>query len=122
VALRAVTAMAAYQIKEEKTKGTLEAGKLADLVILDRNPLKVESKAIKSIAVEETIKEGQTIFRKSASTASAADDPGAAVAAAGCDCRVRPSVVPRFRPLGEADRDSLSRLAAAAASSGGSGL
>jgi len=122
VALRAVTAMAAYQIKEENSKGTLEAGKLADLVILDRNPLKVDSKAIKSIAVEETIKEGRTIFRKSASTASTAGDPGAAVAAAGCDCRVRPSVVPTFRPMGQADRDSLSRLAAAAASSRGSGL
>jgi predicted amidohydrolase YtcJ len=117
VALRAVTAMAAYQIKEEKTKGTLEAGKLADLVILDKNPLKVESKAIKSIAVVETIKEGRTIFQKPASTASTADDPGAAVASVGCDCHVRPSFATRIRPMGKADRDSLSRLAAAAASS-----
>jgi hypothetical protein len=109
--------MAAYQIKEEKTKGTLEAGKLADLVILDKNPLKVESKAIKSIAVVETIKEGRTIFQKPASTASTADDPGAAVASVGCDCHVRPSFATRIRPMGKADRDSLSRLAAAAASS-----
>ena len=63
-ALRAVTAMAAYQLKEEKTKGTLEAGKLADLVVLDKNPLKVESTTIKGIAVLETIKEGKTVFTK----------------------------------------------------------
>lgn len=62
-ALRAVTATAAYQLKEEKTKGTLEAGKLADLVILAANPLKVEPTAIKDIVVVETIKEGKTVYR-----------------------------------------------------------
>ncbi|MCE2725882.1 MAG: amidohydrolase [Planctomycetaceae bacterium] len=65
-ALRAVTATAAYQLKEEKTKGTLEAGKLADLVILEKNPLTVEPTTIKDIAVMETIKEGKTVWRRSA--------------------------------------------------------
>ena len=64
VALRAVTAYPAYQIKEEKTKGTLEEGKLADLVILEQNPLKVDPKTIKDIKVLETIKEGQTVFER----------------------------------------------------------
>jgi predicted amidohydrolase YtcJ len=63
-ALQAVTSMAAYQIKEEASKGTLEAGKLADLVILEKNPLKTEPNQIANIAVLETIKEGQTIYRK----------------------------------------------------------
>ncbi|MEI8210970.1 MAG: amidohydrolase [Planctomycetota bacterium] len=63
-ALRAVTAVAAYQLKEEKSKGTLEAGKLADLVILQSNPLKVESTTIKDIVVVETIKEGRTVFSR----------------------------------------------------------
>ncbi|MEI7970436.1 MAG: amidohydrolase [Betaproteobacteria bacterium] len=63
VALLGVTRFAAYQIKEERSKGTLEAGKLADLVILDRNPLKVDPRAIKDIRVLQTIKEGRTIFR-----------------------------------------------------------
>ncbi len=63
-ALRAVTATAAYQLKEEKTKGTLEPGKLADLVILDKNPLKVEPTTIKDIAVVETIKEGRTVYTR----------------------------------------------------------
>jgi len=61
-ALRAVTATAAYQIKEEQTKGTLEAGKLADLVILEKNPLKVDPLTIKDIQVLETIKEGRTVY------------------------------------------------------------
>ena len=63
-ALRAVTATAAYQLKEEKTKGTLEVGKLADLVILEKNPLTVEPATIKDIAVIETIKEGKTVWRR----------------------------------------------------------
>jgi predicted amidohydrolase YtcJ len=66
VGLRAVTAMAAFQLKEEQSKGTLEAGKLADLVVLDRNPLKVDPKTIKDIRVVETIKEGATIYRQGA--------------------------------------------------------
>ena len=63
-ALKAITEWSAYQHYEESTKGTLEAGKLSDLVILDRNPLKVEPDQIKDIEVLETIKEGVTVFRK----------------------------------------------------------
>jgi predicted amidohydrolase YtcJ len=63
VALKAVTAYAAFQIKEENAKGTLEEGKLADMVILEQNPLKVDPKTIKDIRVMETIKEGETVFR-----------------------------------------------------------
>jgi len=58
--------MAAYQLKEEASKGTLEAGKLADLVILEKNPLKVESTTIKDVVVLETIKEGKTVFTRAA--------------------------------------------------------
>ena len=47
----------------EGWKGSLEPGKLADLVILDRNPLTVDPAAIKDIKVVQTIKEGQTIYR-----------------------------------------------------------
>jgi len=65
-ALRAVTVMAAYQIKEEKSKGSLEPGKLADLVIIERNPLKVDPGSIGTIRVVETIKEGQPVYRISA--------------------------------------------------------
>ncbi len=61
-ALKSITINAAYQYFEEKTKGSLEPGKLADLVILDKNPLKVEQMAIKDIKVVETIKEGKSIY------------------------------------------------------------
>jgi hypothetical protein len=63
-ALKAVTANAAWQIKEETSKGTLEVGKLADLVILERNPLTVDPATIKDIPVLETIKEGRSIYRR----------------------------------------------------------
>jgi predicted amidohydrolase YtcJ len=61
--LKAMTLWAAEQYGEQASKGSLEAGKLADLVILDRNPLTVEPLAIKDIRVVETIKEGKTLFR-----------------------------------------------------------
>ena len=63
-ALKMVTINAAHQYFEEDKKGTLESGKIADLVILSGNPLKVDPMAIKDIAVEETIKEGITVYRK----------------------------------------------------------
>jgi hypothetical protein len=61
-ALRAITINAAHQYGEEKTKGSIEPGKIADLVILDTNPLKVDPNAIKDIKVLETIKEGHTVY------------------------------------------------------------
>lgn len=61
-ALQAITLDAAYMYKEEATKGSLEVGKLADLVILDKNPLTVKPDAIKDIKVMETIKGGKTVY------------------------------------------------------------
>jgi len=63
-ALRAITIWSAYQHFEEIKKGSLKEGKLADFVILDDNPLKVEPMVIKDIKVEETIKEGKTIYKE----------------------------------------------------------
>ena len=63
-AIKAVTKNAAYQYFEEDIKGTLKEGKLADLIILDKNILKVDPMEIKNIQVLETIKEGETIFKK----------------------------------------------------------
>jgi len=61
-ALKALTVNAAYQYREEKTKGTLELGKLADLVILSANPTTVEPDAIRNITVVETFKDGKSIY------------------------------------------------------------
>ena len=62
-AIRAVTINGAYQYFEEDTKGSIEEGKVADFVILDKNPLKVDKSQIKDIKVLETIKEDITIFK-----------------------------------------------------------
>jgi predicted amidohydrolase YtcJ len=63
-ALKMVTINAAHQYFEEDKKGTLECGKLADLVILSDNPLKIDPMEIKEIMVEETIKEGVSVYQK----------------------------------------------------------
>ncbi|MFM9088665.1 MAG: amidohydrolase [Cyanobium sp.] len=62
-ALKALTIEAAWQIREEGEKGTIEAGKLADLVILDADPTAVPSADILKIAVVETFKEGKSVYR-----------------------------------------------------------
>ncbi len=61
-ALKAITLDGASMYREESSKGSLEIGKLADLVILSDNPLTVEPMKIKDIRVLETIKEGKTVF------------------------------------------------------------
>ncbi len=63
-ALKAITINAAYQWDEEKEKGSLKVGKKADLVILDKNPLKVPKAEIRNIKVMETIKDGKSVYHR----------------------------------------------------------
>ena len=63
-AIKAMTIWPAYQHFEEDHKGSLEVGKLADLVILDRNPLEIDPASIKDIVVLETIKAGRSIYSR----------------------------------------------------------
>ena len=62
--LKSLTLWSAYQHFEEKTKGSLEVGKLADMIILSENPLTVDPMAIAEIEVLSTIKEGKVVFTK----------------------------------------------------------
>ena len=61
--LKAMTIWPAYQHFEEQAKGSLEVGKLADFVILSKDPTAVAPTTIADIQVTETIKEGATVFR-----------------------------------------------------------
>jgi predicted amidohydrolase YtcJ len=61
-ALRAVTIDAAFQHFEEDLKGSLEPGKLADLVILARSPLAEPAEGLASIPVLETIVGGESVW------------------------------------------------------------
>ena len=63
-AFKAITLWGAYQHFEEERKGSIEVGKLADLVILSDNPLTVDPMAINQIEVLETIKEGKTVWKR----------------------------------------------------------
>jgi predicted amidohydrolase YtcJ len=62
VALEAMTSWSAYQHFEEKTKGSIEPGKLADFVVLSGNPLTVDRAKLAELKVRETIKEGHTVY------------------------------------------------------------
>ena len=61
-ALRSITSEAAWQNFEEKDRGSIEPGKLADFVILDRNPLTVSPMEIRDVRVMETIIGGERVF------------------------------------------------------------
>jgi predicted amidohydrolase YtcJ len=63
-ALQTITSWGAWQHFEEDSKGSLAKGKLADMVILDKNPLKVDPMTLKDIKVMETIKEGNRVYQR----------------------------------------------------------
>ena len=64
-ALKSLTIWPAYQHFEEGSKGSLEVGKLADLVILSKDPTAIDPETLDTIVVLETIKEGDTIYEAS---------------------------------------------------------
>ena len=61
-ALKALTIWAAYQHFEESIKGSLEVGKQADFVVLDADPLTVETTNIKNMKVLKTVNNDKTVF------------------------------------------------------------
>ncbi|WOK37229.1 amidohydrolase [Sphingomonas sp. C3-2] len=56
------TRNAAWQIHEEKEKGTIAVGKQADLVVLDADPLKISVKNLDGIKIDRTISDGTEIY------------------------------------------------------------
>ena len=61
-ALRIYTMHSAYASFEEDVKGSIEVGKLADLVVLGADPTQIDPFGIKDIAVERTIVGGKTVY------------------------------------------------------------
>ncbi len=59
-----MTIWAARQHFEEWTKGSLEVGKVADLVILSEDPRKVDPRKLSELLVLETVKAGRTVYRR----------------------------------------------------------
>lgn len=62
-ALHAMTLGGAYQFFEEDAKGSITAGKQADLAILGANPLTVDPDRLKDLRVVETYSRGRSVFR-----------------------------------------------------------
>lgn len=60
-ALKAMTLWPAWHHHEDHHKGSIEVGKLADLVILSADPTAVPADDLDQLVVEQTIKEGVTI-------------------------------------------------------------
>ncbi|MBY0557461.1 MAG: amidohydrolase [Burkholderiaceae bacterium] len=64
--LRAATINAAYTLRQEALTGTLEVGKLADLIVLDRNFFSIEAEDIANIRVLQTMVGGKIVYQAEA--------------------------------------------------------
>jgi predicted amidohydrolase YtcJ len=60
--LRLYTLNAAYASHEEKIKGSITPGKLADMALLSNNPNKVPVEEIKDIKVQMTVIGGKVVW------------------------------------------------------------
>ena len=63
-AMRAITYNGAYQYGEEADKGTLEAGKLADVIVVDRDLFSIPPEEIRDASVVLTIMDGAIVYEK----------------------------------------------------------
>jgi predicted amidohydrolase YtcJ len=61
-ALEAMTINAAYQHFEDDIKGSIEVGKLADLVVLSEDPLSIDAKNLLEVNVVATFSRGVEVF------------------------------------------------------------
>ena len=62
-AIYAYTQGSAYADKAEKVKGRLEVGYLADMVVLDRDPMKATAQELLHIGVLRTVVGGETVYQ-----------------------------------------------------------
>jgi predicted amidohydrolase YtcJ len=71
-ALRAYTWAGAYAGFDDAARGTLERGKLADLVLIDRDLTRVAPETIRDARVLLTVVGGRVVYERAAATAGAA--------------------------------------------------
>jgi predicted amidohydrolase YtcJ len=109
--LKAMTLWPAWQHFEERDKGSIEVGKLADFVILSRDPTQGDPNTIDRIQIAETIKEGVSIYRRPAAeprkTASTAQEGSGfarflSAAAAHSDPQLAPACLRQFPGIASA--------------------
>jgi len=62
-AIRAITINSSYQLHQEAETGSLEVGKLADLIVLDRNFFKIPAEEIANIQVLQTVVGGKVVYQ-----------------------------------------------------------
>ncbi|WP_195972175.1 amidohydrolase [Clostridium thermobutyricum] len=62
-AIKAVTINAAKQYFEDDKKGSLEKGKFADMIIIDKNPFEINPLDLYKIKILETIKSGEVLYK-----------------------------------------------------------
>jgi len=60
--LRAITLNSSYELRQEALTGSLEVGKLADMIVLDRNPLTIPAEDIAHVRVLQTFVGGRTVY------------------------------------------------------------
>jgi predicted amidohydrolase YtcJ len=61
--LRAITMNSSYELHQEAETGSLEVGKLADLIVLDRNFFDIPAEQIADIKVLQTVVGGRVVYQ-----------------------------------------------------------
>jgi predicted amidohydrolase YtcJ len=67
--LRAITMNSSYELHQDLSTGSLEVGKLADLIVLDRNVLKIPAEEIAQVEVLQTVVGGRVVYASGKLTA-----------------------------------------------------
>jgi hypothetical protein len=61
--LRAITMNSSYELHQDQKTGSLEVGKLADMIVIDRNFLEIPAEQIADIKVLQTVVGGQVVYQ-----------------------------------------------------------
>ena len=71
--LRAITMNSSYELHQDQATGSLEVGKFADFIVLDRNVIKIPAEEIAQVKVLQTVVGGRTVYQAEGFDAPRAD-------------------------------------------------